>query len=285
MKTLENYLHEQHHTAQTIKSYLYTVSVFLSSHPKADEYKHQDILNYMSDVRKFYPDTYTSNTVLAGIKKYYDYLIEIGKRNFHPCKTLYLKSKRTRDIIHQDLFSSKELEILMEREERYADNKLRNQTIVSLLIYQGLSVSEIIHLKTEHINLENGIIFIKESKQHSQRHLEIHPKQFNLLYRLIHEVKREAQVQTVLTGSTGKPLNNEHFNYLIFTYKPLFPDRNLNTKTIRQSVIANWLNEKKIPLEQVQLLAGHRWTSSTERYKQNNLNEQRTLINKWFPLN
>ncbi|MEO6882419.1 MAG: hypothetical protein ABI199_00190 [Bacteroidia bacterium] len=67
-------------------------------------------------------------------------------------------------------------------------------------------------------------------------------------------------------------------------YKPLFPDRNLNTKTIRQSVIANWLNEKKIPLEQVQLLAGHRWTSSTERYKQNNLNEQRTLINKWFPL-
>jgi hypothetical protein len=31
--------------------------------------------------------------------------------------------------------------------------------------------------------------------------------------------------------------------------KALFPDKNLTTRTIRMSVICNWLNEKKIQLE------------------------------------
>lgn len=73
-------------------------------------------------------------------------------------------------------------------------------------------------------------------------------------------------------------------NYLVSTYKPLFPNRNLNPQTIRQSVISNWMNEKKLLLEQVQLMAGHKWFSSTVKYRQHNIEEQRGLMNKWFPL-
>lgn len=46
----------------------------------------------------------------------------------------------------------------------------------------------------------------------------------------------------------------------------------------------NWLNEKKIPLEQVQLMAGHKWISSTLKYRQNDTDEQREMMNKWFPI-
>jgi hypothetical protein len=44
---------------------------------------------------------------------------------------------------------------------------------------------------------------------------------------------------------------------MIKTFKLLFPDRNLTAESIRQSVISNWLNEKRFSLEQVQLIAGH----------------------------
>jgi integrase/recombinase XerD len=64
----------------------------------------------------------------------------------------------------------------------------------------------------------------------------------------------------------------------------LFTDRNLNSKTIRQSVIANWLNEKKVPLEQVQLMAGQKWISTTAKYRQTSVEEQRTMINKFHPM-
>jgi integrase/recombinase XerD len=87
-----------------------------------------------------------------------------------------------------------------------------------------------------------------------------------------------------MLAKDGTAITVGFINYLIKTLKPLFPDRNLNAKTIRQSVIANWLNEKKIPLEQVQLLAGHRWPSSTAVYRQNSIEEERELINRFHPL-
>jgi len=71
---------------------------------------------------------------------------------------------------------------------------------------------------------------------------------------------------------------------MVHNIYPFFADRNLNLKTIRQSVIANWLNEKHIPMEQVQLMAGHRWISATARYCFTPIDEQQELINKFHPL-
>jgi len=49
------------------------------------------------------------------------------------------------------------------------------------------------------------------------------------------------------------------------------------------SVISNWLNEKKISLEHVQELAGHKWPGTTEKYIRVNSLEEVELINKFFP--
>lgn len=64
----------------------------------------------------------------------------------------------------------------------------------------------------------------------------------------------------------------------------LFPDKNLNAKTIRQSVISNWLNKRKLPLGNVQLMAGHKYPSSTERYLNRDAHSKRDLINRFHPM-
>ena len=66
--------------------------------------------------------------------------------------------------------------------------------------------------------------------------------------------------------------------------KLLFPNKNLNPRQVRISVIANWLNIQKIPLSDVQLLAGHKWPSTTEKYLRTDLVEKRNLINRLHPL-
>lgn len=283
MNTFERYLWEHGHTPMTVKSYLYEIDIFLSANPQAKSYKYIDIINYVNEKAKDYPGTHTINRILATIKKYYDYLIEQGEMEYHPCRTLYLKNKKGKDVIHQDLFTSQELELLMNRKERFKDIELKNRAIMSLLIYQGLASGEIPKLKVHHVNLDNGTLFIKESKMLAHRHLEINPKQYKFLYRCMNEMERVG-TDNLLIGRWGQPITNDDVQHIVHTCKPLFPERNLNPKTIRQSVIANWLNERKLPLEQVQLMAGHKWVSSTERYKQANLNEQRELINKWHPL-
>lgn len=285
--TFEKYLQQMRHSKTTVRSYLYTYSIFLSDRPNASALKYKDILEYLNEKQKAYNSPNIKTQLLPGIKKYYDYLIEIGQRNDHPCRTLMVKSGKGRDIILHDLFSSKELELLLDREERYADLKLRNQVVVSLLIYQGLTVSEISNLKLSHVDLDAGTIFVKESPKIARRHLEIMPKQYRFLDRYINESRKELirdKTEALVIGKLGTALTADDIHYLVSTYKMLFPDRNLTPATIRQSVISNWMNEKKLPLEQVQLLAGHRWISSTAKYRQHNMEQQRELMNKWFPV-
>jgi len=83
----------------------------------------------------------------------------------------------------------------------------------------------------------------------------------------------------------GKPESVDGIHSMLEPLKALFPQKKLHSKAIRMSVIANWLNERKIPLEDVQLMAGHKWPSSTERYHREDLEEQRRLINEFHPLN
>lgn len=113
------------------------------------------------------------------------------------------------------------------------------------------------------------------------------PKQYRILDRYINENRKDLirdKTEALVIGKLGTALTADDIHYLVSTYKMLFPDRNLTPATIRQSVVSNWLNEKKLPLEQVQLLAGHRWISSTAKYRQHNMEQQRELMNKWFPV-
>ena len=91
------------------------------------------------------------------------------------------------------------------------------------------------------------------------------------------------ETDAFILGKLGNRITVDDVHYITSTFKPLFPDRKLSPLTIRQSVIANWLNEKKIPLEQVQLMAGQKWISTTVRYRQTSIEEQREMMNKWFP--
>jgi site-specific recombinase XerD len=286
--SFESYLIKLKHTSRTIKSYLYTVECFLSACPKAALFNYKQVSAHIGQMKSQYKNIRTVIAFLAGIKKYYDYLIEAGVREDHPCRTLFIRgSNRNSGVIHADLFSSAELELLLDRQERYPELKLKNQAMISLLIYQGLAPHEITNLKTHHINLDLGTIYVKESRTLAKRHLEIVPKQYRILDRYITDSREElisTDTDVFLVGKLGTPITVDDTHYIVSTYKGLFPDRNLTPMSIRQSVIANWLNEKNIPLEQVQLLAGHRWVSSTIKYRQNNHLQQRELINKWHPL-
>jgi len=284
---ISRYLCGMGHSEQTIRSYTYGIKNYLNANPDADSYNYKDVLIYLGEKVKDFNNSDTKNTLLASIKKYYDFLIEIGARNNHPCRKLVLKKWQQKEIIHQDLFSTAELEMLMQREERYEILRLKNQTLISLLINQGLTAGELTKLKVKHVDLDNSFIYIKESRKLTRRHLDILPCQSDLMDSYINEVRKEIMrhdTDSLLIGKLGTPLKIDDINYLISTFKPLFPDRNLNPKTIRQSVIANWLNEKNIPLEQAQLLAGHRWISATIKYRNTPFSEQRELINRFHPI-
>lgn len=285
-QTFEQYL-IQSYTKQTAKSYLFAVNHFIKLNPKAKRYKYQNILSYMEDITQKQTNPQYRVTILSAIKKYYDFLIENGYRTDHPCKSINIKVKQNQPIQTQDLFTSEELQLLLNRENRYKHIDTRNAVILSLLIYQGLTSDEIINLDLKNIDLDTANIYIKASSNLNRRTLELVSKQMILFEKYINEVRPKilrCDTEKLILNKLGKPLSVDGVHAIIEPLKSLFPDRNLNPKTIRMSVICNWLNEKKISLERTQELAGHKWPGTTEKYiKANNVN-QRELINRFFPI-
>ncbi len=283
--TLEQFL-KQRLAEKTADSYLYTINNFIKTNPKCKRYKFQDIIRYMDEVTQKQSNVQYRIRILSAIKRYYEYLVMIGARKDHPCKKLNIKNRTNQDIQLQDLFSSEELQLLLQRENRYWFLETRNNVLLSLLIYQGLTSEEITNLELKDIDLENGTIYIKASKTLNRRTLELLNKQILPLSKYIDDVRPKmlrCATDKLILNKLGKPISVDGIHSVTESLKNLFPDRKLNPQTIRMSIICNWLNEKKYDLVKVQELAGHKWPGTTEKYIRIDVNAERELINRYFP--
>jgi site-specific recombinase XerD len=282
----ETYLVQMGHTPSGVKSYLCSGNIIARDLPNITALKYKDIVDYLFSKSERLKNVNHKNFILYGLKKYYDYLIEIGKCENHPCKTLKIKTKQSKEVIHQDLFSTKELQLLNNKEERYSILKVRNEVMLSLLLNQALVLSELKNIKLKSVDLDEGSIYIKASKTLNRRKLYLSNQQLDLFIDYIKN-HRQKLIKTkcdyFLVGKLGTQIGHSDANYLVKYFGAIFPDRHLCPLNIRRSVIANWLNEKQLSLEQVQYMSGHKLTSTTLRYRQKNIEEQLEQINKWFP--
>ncbi|TPG31082.1 tyrosine-type recombinase/integrase [Flavobacterium pectinovorum] len=284
--TIEQFLH-QDYSKQTVDSYMFAINHFLKLNPKAKRYKYKNIVQYMEKISQQQPNAKYRVVILSAIKKYYDYLVMSEYRQDHPCKKLNIKVNSNQAVQVQDLFSSEELQLLLTRENRYENLDTRNNVLLNLLIYQGLTSDEIIRLNVQDVDLDAGMIYIKSSTNLNRRKLQLLAKQILLFSKYINEIRPKMLRSTtdkLIITKLGKPIAVNSIHAMIEPLKTLFPDKNLNPKTIRMSVICNWLNEKKLALEHVQVLAGHKWPGTTEKYIKVDSLQQRELINRFFPI-
>jgi integrase/recombinase XerD len=278
---LEQYL-EENNAPSTVKRYLKEIEKYKKTVLNPQEATYSEVMTYIGLQRKKYSNVQTMVCILSALKKYYSYLVAIKERKDHPAKSIRLRDNKHKEIQLQDLFSSEELETLMERKERYKEQKTRNKIIVSLLIFQGLKTGEITKLNLENIDLEQGTIYIKQGNTTNSRTLKLQVNQILLLHKYIEGKQQKTAQEKLLKNKGGGVITGEQISYLIGTFKGRFKERNLNPMTIRQSVITNLLREKD--LREVQLFAGHKYPSSTEEYRENNIEELKNEVLKYHPL-
>lgn len=282
---LEEYLKERH-TKGTADRYLRDILIYQKANPNHKTATYSDIMDYIGELRQKYKNPSSIKTILSSIKKYYSYLVFSGVRDDHPCKFINLKGKQNRNIQLQDLFTADELESLLKRKERYPHLKTRNQIVLSLLIYQGLTTGELTRIEVSDIDLEKAEIYIKSSSKMNSRTLKLKSKQILIFHQYITEIRPKIikrGTRKLIINKLGNPETGEQISYLVSTFKHLFSNRNLNPKTIRQSVITNLLKSGN-DLRIVQVFAGHKYPSATEKYRQTNVEELKKEVQKYHPL-
>ena len=289
---LEEYLQKKY-SKSTLASNLYNIKRFTDYYQnKAETATYTDILNYIAYLRKncdLHPKTLRH--CLYGVKIYFNYLLEIGKRKDHPCSELFLKDKINKQIQVDNLYSLETLENFLKtfeikRKERL---KRRNEVIITLLIYQALTVSEISNLEVENIDLESGEIQIKSGYHQQKRTLPLQAKQILLFYNYLEKERKELLffnkenpvISYFILGQYGEKVNPHTISKMINEYRK--PSEKLQPMRIRQSVIANLL-KKENDTRIVQVFSGHRRASTTVQYKQTEFETLQNAVNQYHPI-
>lgn len=267
-----------------INRYLLTVG------NRVETASYTDVLDYIGLLREqnLHPKSLRNN--LFAIKIYYRYLVATGKRKDHPCQYLYLKDQINRAIQVESLYPKEILQELYDNwKSKNPEHQQRDKIIISLLIYQALTVLEISQLKVNDINLEKGTITIKGNTKNKGRKLSLKPNQILLFHNYQkhdwkgyhRKQKPSKRTDYFLMNEQGLQLWQGGINRMINQ------DRDKQNKLIplkiRQSVIAHLLKENN-DIRIVQEFAGHRRTASTEAYKQTGLEELKSAIEKLHPL-
>ena len=284
--SIEDYLKESL-MQSSVKSYIYDINKYKKNNKNADKYDYQKVMQHIEILRNQHSVSNVKR-VIASIKKYYDYLIETGKRKDNPARAIRIRDGKENPIQLQDLFTEKELQIiLVPRIERYPFLTKKNKIIMSLLVHQGLRIGEIENIKLTDIDLEKATIQITKTGITNARNLPLKAEQILLLYEFINQDRNKLKTfrndqNALLLGKLGTPIRKEDVDYLISTYQKQSKKR-LTSTTIRQSVIANLLI-KNNDLRIVQHFAGHKSPDTTEKYRQTGLNALKTAIEKLHPI-
>lgn len=247
------------------------------------------------------------NRKLGAIRKYYEWLQFEGKLEKNPASGIYLKGRK-RSVPH-DLLDRETLDQLYENYHVTDERTQRNKVILGLLIYQGLTTEELHKLEPEHLKLKSGQLDIPAGRKTQSRTLKLEPHQILVLQeyikitrpqlldkilsydhqqpfyragRKVNQIDKAQLQQQLLISSNGSPYIKNTLKYLISALKQVNPHVK-SAAQLRQSVITEWLKVKD--LRTVQYMAGHRYVSTTERYRANQLEDLQAGLDQYHPLN
>jgi site-specific recombinase XerD len=245
---------------------------------------YKTILKYIESLKKSNIKIRSLQGYIGSLKVYFDYLQEENYRSDNPIANTNIKG--TPKTVLGNLLTNDELEDLYYSYETKNNDlaRKRNKVIIGLLVYQGLQSKEIPNLKEEHVELYKGRITIPSTSKTNTRILEIKPWQLIDMIEYIKEIRPQLVPKNEDNLFTTNYQNSNLSNVLKNISKELKQyNRDYQSAIqIRNSVIVNWLSQCN--LRKVQYLAGHKYISSTERYKQDNLESLHEMINSFHPI-
>ena len=280
----KNYLEQKNFSTKTVVSYLYTHRVFLNwiedENIKPQELRYADLLAFIRHATRLGHSKHVIAHQLTIIRHYFDYLIKIGKVKNNIAKGLYIKG-RTQRLPHNLL----QEEILLKIYNEYPTEDLtgkRDKVMLGIIVYQGATTSELQKLLVEHVQLNEGTIYIPGGRKSDSRTIELAAPQVLELDNYIKHT-RQLILSIAETESDHLFITTKGIEQLSNTSQSMMKKVRLiapqvqSVKQIRASVIKNWIG--KYNLREAQYRAGHRYVSSTERYELTSLDDLQNDLN------
>jgi site-specific recombinase XerD len=279
------YLKQKQYSNTTVSRYTEGIQNFLTwlqqEDIKAADFTYNELLDFMRYCHQKGISKRSVHNILCMVRHYCNYLIVEKQRTDNPAAGVFIKGLVRK--LPTNLLSMEEMEELYKQYSVQLNVDSSKKIMLGLMVYQGLTVGEIMRLQSHHLRMKDGKIFIKGTKRTNERLLDLKALQITELQNYL--TKNKFKEGALFTEQIKKPLSERNINnrikYMFDQLKKLNA-KVINAKQMRSSVITFWL--RKNNLRQVQYLAGHKYVSSTERYQTNNLDDLQNELRQHHPM-
>lgn len=276
----ETYLQEKKYRSATVDRYSGYAARFIhwlgAENLRAETFTYTDLLAFIAELDRKAVSKQTQMLILCAIRHYTNYLQSLQQRADNPAAGLQLKGRIRK--LPQGLLSVEELEELYLCYSVQLHVPLAKKVALGLLVFQGLTVGELLRVSRAHLRLQEGKMIVVASRAHTPRTLPLQGCQVALLGRYLRACKQSDHLFFIQLKKENVYQQLAH----LFAGLRVMNPKVSNAKQLRSSVIANWL--KSYPLREVQYRAGHKYVSSTERYQLNSLDELQDAIAQYHPM-
>jgi site-specific recombinase XerD len=279
-----SYLQHKQYSIKTTASYLADIKTYQkwtkTQGEQLDYPSYNLTMEYIAYLKQKGNVPRTQAAHLSSLKCYFTYLRVQGIIEQNPIANLVLQGVK-RELLYQ-ILSIEQLNDLYHGYPEHLPRFIRNKVLLSLVIYQGISVKEIKLLELSHINLSHGTITIPQGRQTNERTMELKAHQGIFMSQYLNQTREQLLQASKTSGSDylfftqGKSKSLQSIYYEVQQHiKPV------TLLQIRVSMITHWL--KLQGLRKAQYLAGHRYVSSTEKYLSNDIESLTNDLKQYRP--
>lgn len=242
---------------------------------------YKQLLNYIDHCREKGNTPQTLAQKCQVLKHYFNY----KGRGANPATGLQIQGKMHR--LPKATLSMEELNALYERYNPPGPTGRRDKVMLGLAVFQGAGLTELAAIELKDVNLEKGCIYLPGAARSNGRLLELKAGQLPLLQDYLinarpalMQYRKIPTERLIISKGTSVNLNNTAANCMK-KLKEINPKAK-DFKQLRISVISHWVKEHG--LRKAQYMAGHRYVSSTEKYRGGHLDDLQERLDKYHPL-
>jgi integrase/recombinase XerD len=285
----EKYLrNDKKSSKNTLESYMRDVEQFSS-------YCNVNGINDLSIVDSLVVDRYfeylmvmgksqsTITRVAAALRCFYVFLIKISVAKENPVGKVKVRSSEKK---LPEILTGKEVLNLLSQPSGTDYKSIRDKAMLELLYATGIKVSELIELEIADVNLQIGILNLRNAK--NERIIPMYPAAVKTLQTYIFNVRpaivNNLEEERLFTNMSGEPLSRQGFWKIVKFYADKANiKKEITPHTLRHSFAAHLL-ENGANLKDIKEMLGHADISTTQVYAHLMKNKYTQDYKRFHPL-
>lgn len=259
------------------------LAVFLKEHGiEKPEQMNATVLNsYLLYLEREHFSPATISRSIAAIHMFCQYACQEGKMVSDPSKALQPPRVERK---MPEILSIAEVDLLLRQPKTDTPKGIRDKAMLEMLYATGIRVSELIHLKTQDVNLMMGYITCRDEKERIVPFGGLAKKALEQYLGSARAALMHGREDDVLfVNCSGGPMSRQGFWKILKSYaKSAGITADITPHTLRHS-FATHLLQNGADLKSVQEMMGHADISTTQMYLHLGVNKIRDVYRKAHP--